>query len=223
MKRLSIIVLLGFLGAASFGQNPLEDLTDKVGDVKKTARRVKFAAKVLKPKKWRAFIGFDSKTSFMDENTFVKGLNLGMRLNNKYKFGLGYYSLDGEVHSDNFPIAEAVTSSARTYTDLRYITSMFEPLFKASRKLMFSTPVHIGASFLERDFWKTGVGREVFSQKWDVMAELGAMANYRVIPFVHLGLGVNYRYISSTEDIVKDLFNKPVFQFKLKIGRNPLK
>lgn len=173
-----------------------------------------------KKNNFKLLFGLDANRSFILKNrTRFLGLRIGVEINDKHKFGFGFYGmespivLDRELNKDEFPNTDGKVNFNFNYSGLFY-----EYVWLQTKRWELSSPLNFGVGDVDLFYNDTLQNKRVslFNGGASVFITSGAV-EYKITRWLALGAGAGYRFVfSRDENLIKGL-NAPIYFYRVKI------
>ncbi|MBK9638328.1 MAG: hypothetical protein IPO63_11095 [Bacteroidetes bacterium] len=168
------------------------------------------------------FLVFDSYYSFIgDKSADVWGFKGGVKLDEKWRFGVGYNFISSDIVEQKVlpdeELAYAKNDTVKAQLFFRYFPVMAEYIHYSKGNWQISTPLQIGygQSYFQY-FDKNDSKRRIF-KKGVVASQLGVNAQYKVLKWVGLTAGIGYRVMLINNKEIDAKMNSPIFAIGIKI------
>ena len=170
--------------------------------------------------KIRAFVNLDGHLSMLnDDVVWISGLKGGVQLHGKARFGVGYYfqstGITKRIKIDN------VVSQVDAKLRFNYFALYGEYIALKTRTWEVSFPCQYGVGklyYIYDNQVPNGIDKVRGNEKKLLnLVEGGVIAQYRMLSWLGLGLGMGYRQLLSTSDRLQYDLNAPTLYIKAKI------
>lgn len=182
----------------------------------------------------RFFFSFDSRHSWLF-NTRAKfiGMKMGSEISGKRRIGGGIYFVSSHVAKgnvimvvdttyvkagrDSFPVQ--VFDTVNILTNFSYLSFFYEWVLLHKKRWEISLPLHTGLGTSVLYYHNEPKKKTVELSKLShlLVMEVSGMVDYRFLKWASWGMGVGYRYIPVRDKYIRDVYNAPIYVFKLKI------
>jgi len=218
LYSLVILICLAYLGNAQYSGNifrPERAYSDTVWIVT--------GKKELGPlfqKQKLDFVLDARQTLISNTQARIAGLRIGVEYRRVHRFGFGFYGLGDGVRMSS--LTELDSSITDATLNLAYASLYYERVLFFNRKWEWSATGHIGRGQI------TGVYRkgeqapyEDFPTRSVRPVEVSTTGYYHLTWWCSIGFGVGYRYMRSTPQEVRPIFNAPVAiaRVRIKLGK----
>ncbi len=172
---------------------------------------------LLKP-----YFQLDTYHSFIgNKSADVWGFKAGVEWNGEWRFALGYNNIQSDIiEYKKLPESErkyADSSAVKAQLYMQYFPVMAEYVFYHKDPWALSVPVCLGygKSYFEY-FTKEEDRRRIFSHGV-LVNDIGMNAQYKILSFIGLGVGIGYRFMLVNNPEIDTRFNTPIFSFRIKV------
>lgn len=169
------------------------------------------------------YFGLDARKSrVFDQKVSFFGVKLGFNIDNKHRFGMGFYGLKKPIYQTNIPIDyhRYPDATDTNKIDFSYISFFYERVWLSSKRWELTTPFHIGPGGLTASYKDTsGVFKPYFKGgSW--LVEVSGVAQFKVFRWFAIGAGFGQRWLLNKDKAAKQALNGPVtiLQFKVLFG-----
>jgi hypothetical protein len=191
-----ITILFGGIVAAQSNQQQMDVLH---------AQFTKDSTKIYKTKKILPLLAIDQRTSFINQTKVsINGFQLGIALNEKHNFGLGFYRI-----TDNTRHSRVVADKTNKYNqtlNLSYATLFYYYPFFDKRFLEVGVSAEVGGGYYNVDLTNATTGRSIkgYPKPNLGMGVGGAGLSITFKPLVWIGFNVmgGYRYVLDPNSIL---------------------
>jgi hypothetical protein len=186
---ITIVLLFGGIVVAQNSQRQMDTLY---------AQFKKDSTKIYKIKKILPLLAIDQRTSYINQTKIsINGLQLGVAVNEKHNFGLGFYRI-----TDNTRHSRVVGDKTNKYNqtlNLSYATLFYYYPFFDKRFLEVGVSAEVGAGYYNVDVTNATTGKSIkgYPKPNLSMGVGGAGLSITFKPLVWIGFNVmgGYRYI----------------------------
>lgn len=166
---------------------------------------------------------FDTRKSrVFDQKVAFYGLKLGVNIDNKHRFGMGFYGLKNPVRQANIPIDynRYPDATDTNQIEFNYISFFYERVWLANKRWELSTPFHIGPGSLTASYKDTSGLFKPYFKGGSWLIEVSGVAQYKVFRWFAIGAGIGQRWILNKDVAARKALNGPVriLQFKILLG-----
>ena len=174
-----------------------------------------------KKPKYKMYVGFNGYKSFVKNDTKYGGFEFGVKLRCVHKIGLSFSWLKGNYKTDLFPVDGTLYTGAleTTKTDAQFFSVMYAPVLVRDKKVNVSFPVHLGIAGLNSKYKDGAASYETYHNSVPGFLRLGASFDFRLMPFLKLGLKVAYQQVFTSLPVAKEALNTPLIGFGISFGR----
>jgi hypothetical protein len=160
----------------------------------------------------KIFFSVDYRNSFVSSSdAHVIGFRAGLELNNKFRLGVGYHFLNSEIVK-TISIDNSITNAQ---VRLRYASISCEYVLLSGAFWQLTAPVIFG--FGQSAFVPPSDKFGITEKKFTMFIEPALTFQYNVIPFIGIGTGFGYRFMPAGNNNLKDEFQTPVYDLRIKI------
>ncbi len=168
------------------------------------------------------FLVFDSYYSFIgNKSADVWGFKGGVKLNEKWRFGIGYNLLSSDIVEQKVlpseELAYAKNDTVKAQLFFRYFPVMAEYIHYNEGNWQISTPFQIGYGQSYFQYFDKNDNKRRIYKKGVVASQLGVNAQYKVLKWVGLTAGVGYRVMLVNNKKIDAKMNSPIFAVGIKI------
>lgn len=164
------------------------------------------------------FIKLDSKNSIISNwGARISSIKTGLEFNHTLCFGMGYEWLASDIYRSEIVYAGNQTEvTVKKKLEMNYISLFTEYNYYNYKKWQFYVPISVG------------IGESHYKYRFDeieynenntliLLYETEMIAEYRIIKYVGVGLGVGYRLLLKGKSDMNENFTSPIYILKLKI------
>ena len=190
----------------------------------------KDSVRLFPEKRSKFLFSFDSRRSFVNgRGAKFWGLRIGLELNWRHRFGLGFYGLTDQVVLNDVRLLVPSTDSTDLFLDtvavrfnFNYNSLFYERVLYRVPRWEVSVPFHIGAGRITADY-EDKLGRGFRPIDTPVaLFEIGVNGQYNIWPWLGLGGGFGYRSMVSDDERVQEAYSAPLYMFRVKLMVGPL-
>ena len=165
------------------------------------------------------FFSFDNSRTFIrGRNASVIGLKMGMDLQRKFKYGIGFYSLQTDIVDEiTIERENKPDTMRRAQLGMSWTAFAFEYIFYRKNKWIFSTPANIGVGQSYYEYFEKDQGSVEAKSGPVLVHEFGVAGEYKMIRWVGLGAGLGYRFLGVQNEQIEQSFDSPFYVFKIKV------
>lgn len=172
-------------------------------------------------RKTEIFFAFDARNSFVaSKDVRIGGFKIGLELRDRYRFGLGVYSMDPPIFA---PVLKNKGKSNEEFfiyrIEFSYLGLFAEYVLFSNRKWEFSTPVVYGLG--ETRLFRS---KDRNAKEWDYrgkmpvnLIEASIVGHYKIVYWIGIGGGFGYRIAITEEQYLKQSFDAPIYIIKIKL------
>ncbi len=158
-------------------------------------------------------VRLDSRNSFINQTGVrVVGFKIGFQYDNKLSFGIGYNWLWSKLKNKNINYEGNVVIGELNY---RYFSPYIEYGFYSDKKWELAIPVQFGFG---TSYYQIAQPDKIrLRQKTVYSYEPAITFQYRLLPYIGVGMGIGYRLMIRGNNQLDEKFTSPVYLFKMKI------
>jgi len=216
---LPFIILLS--GLAGFGQYSSDGLLPAFPKPKKAFADTVWTIRgqtILdkRYKKWKVDFVLDGRQTLLS-NTRVRlgGIRVGLEYRRVNRFGIGIYTLGDGVNVNS--LAEVDSRINAATLNLAYASLFYERILFFHRKWEWSVTAHLGAGEITGKYRLPDESEDRTYSQLVRPLEGSTLLYFNLNYFISIGAGVGYRYIPSTPEELRSVYNAPVGILRLRI------
>jgi hypothetical protein len=164
-------------------------------------------------------IKFDTRNSFITaRQAKIFGFKIGLDFNDQTKLGIGYNALatsfvkERVVWGNDFE--NYIVPSTLKFV---YISPYFEYVFHRNEKWEHSIPLQFGYGYAWYEYLSNEGVKSKFNRKPILVYEPSMTSQYRIIPWLGVGVGLGYRLVLINNSAFDENFNAPVYVLRTRI------
>ncbi|GIV41549.1 MAG: hypothetical protein KatS3mg034_0859 [Vicingaceae bacterium] len=189
------------------------------------------AGDVSRTSKSKFSLSFDSRYSWIfNKKTKIFGLKFSWEDASNNKWGFGLYGNGEQVLRTDFKlIADTqwivsgkdsipvyVVDTVTLKNNFSYISVFYEKAIWQKKRWLFTMPIHVGLGSTGLYYYNKYQQKNLRLTYFRMLVfETSFIAQYNILSFLAMGGGVGYRYIPTTNKIIIDYYNAPIYQFRL--------
>jgi hypothetical protein len=160
------------------------------------------------------------QTLISNKQARLAGLRVGVEYRRVHRFGFGFYGFGDGVQLNS--LNELDTTIVDAVLNLSYVSAYYERVLFFNRKWEWSATVHVGRGEITGFYRRADESTFVVYPKQTVRPfELSTTGYYHLTWWCSLGVGVGYRFMRSTPDEIRPVYNAPVAiaRVRIKMGK----
>lgn len=150
----------------------------------------------------------------------IARLRIGIEYRRVHRFGFGFYGLgDGVRLSSLYELDSTIVDAT---LNLSYVSAYYERVLFFNKKWEWSATVHVGRGEITGIYRKSGDSVFLTLPKQEVRPfEISTTAYYNLTWWCSLGTGIGYRFMRSTPEEIRPVYNAPVAiaRVRIKLGK----
>jgi len=161
----------------------------------------------------------ESRWSFLEKDAIrISGFRLGVSFRKKLRIGGGISWISSDFTQNTLQLyPDGNYYEVKQFLNFFYLCYYIDFVFYKTRRWQLSTPVQVGLG----SYWWTSSRKfflkEIHYDHFLFLYEPGINVQYKILPFLGLGMDAAYRFGSADSGMLKRNFFSPVYALKLLI------
>jgi hypothetical protein len=167
-------------------------------------------------KKWKFDLQLDARQTLVSgTRARLGGLRIGLEYRRVNRFGVGFYTLGDGIQLNS--LREISTDIDSAVVNLGYRSLFYERVLYFHRKWEWSASIHQGVGTISGTYRYRSTGATSSFSRTVKPSEISSTLYFNVTYFLSVGAGVGYRYMRSTPEEVRPIYNAPIGIFRVRL------